>query len=330
MWKFDRELEWFEQFYPSEIDQLKNFVKNGSMPHLMFCGKKCNEKGLIAIAFAKEIAKLGGSVNLVYAGDPITKKEREEAKSFGYVSKSRIGSAAGERRTIDPFIYGRIKPLVEEGTLNNRFRILIIWDFDKLERSQDAFRRLMEDYADNCRMILIVENKSNVISPISSRCRSFYFSELSDENFEKGLEQIFPSDIEYNTSMIKDLRNISDKNFIRAVLLAQASMSRYKIINQQTARNLIRKQSNVRTIIREISRNRFGNAVQEVNRFVQHNYVEWSEFVNEFFEEMMVSSLHEKEKTILLLSMLDEEYENEDVGYYIIYFLKKLEEVCKK
>jgi replication factor C small subunit len=107
------------------------------------------------------------------------------------VSKSKIGSIAGKRITTPALIRIKIKPFIQLKVLGDvPFKILIVKDFDSLDSNQQAFRRLMEIYGTNCRMILITTRVSKIIDPILSRCQVFFISQADFPSFEELISTI--------------------------------------------------------------------------------------------------------------------------------------------
>ena len=172
---------------------LKDFTKDRNFPHLLFVGSKGIGKTTIADLFSKEFLGRFYDANskVVYANVPLTNEETKQARSEAYVSKSKIGSHAGKKITTPAFIRVKIKPFVQLKVLGDvPFKILIVKDFDSLGSNQQAFRRLMEIYGTNCRMILITTKVSKIIDPIMSRCQVFLISQIDFHSFEELISTI--------------------------------------------------------------------------------------------------------------------------------------------
>ena len=140
------------------IKNLKEIIKNRNFPHLLLVGSKGIGKTTIARLFSKEFLGrfFAANYKLIYADVPLTEEERNLAKSESYVSTSKIGSIAGKRITTPAFIKVKVKPFVQLKVLGDvPFKILIVKNFEALGSNQQGFRRLMEIYGTNCRMILI-------------------------------------------------------------------------------------------------------------------------------------------------------------------------------
>jgi len=189
---------WRIKYYPKTLDdicgrekikeRLKEIINQKNFPHLLFIGSEGIGKTTIARLFSKEF--LGSNFNanfkMTYADVPLTEDERKQARSEAYVSTSKIGSIAGKRITTPAFIAVNVKPFVEMKVLGDApFKILIVKNFEVLGANQQGFRRLMEIYGSNCRMILLTTKISGIIDPIISRCQLFLISQVNYESFKE-------------------------------------------------------------------------------------------------------------------------------------------------
>jgi replication factor C small subunit len=156
---------------------------------------------------------------------PLNDDERKKARSEAYISTSKIGSIAGRRITTPAFIQVRVKPFVQLKVLGEApFKILIVKNFEALGSNQQGFRRLMEIYGSNCRMILITTKISSIINPIISRCQIILVSRVKLENFKELIEEISKKEVlEISDECIEILYKISDGKISRAIDILQLS-----------------------------------------------------------------------------------------------------------
>ena len=165
---------WIEKYRPTNLsevvgqssvtDRLKNYVKERSMPHLLFAGPAGIGKTTSALALAREM--------------------------FGDLWKHNLHELnASDERGID-VVRGKIKefartaPLGEDG-----FKIIFLDEADALTgAAQAALRRTMERYARTCRFIMSCNFSSKIIDPIQSRCAVFRFRPIKAEDLEKYLK----------------------------------------------------------------------------------------------------------------------------------------------
>ncbi|MFX0025959.1 MAG: AAA family ATPase [Candidatus Hermodarchaeota archaeon] len=278
---------WRVKYLPNTIEQicgreelkgrLNNFIKSNNFPHLLFVGPEGIGKTTIARLFSK--AFLGDLFNpnfrIVYADIPLTSEERKQARTEAYVSTSKIGSLAGRTITTPAFLQVKIKPFIQLKVLGGApFKILIIKNFEALGSNQQGFRRLMESYGTNCRMILITTNISSVIDPIISRCQLLIISPVNYTSFKNLI-----LDIANNESLIVEnetielLYRISEGKISNAIDLLQLSSINTKSVDlNRLYDNLISSQNElIRNLLLLSFKGDFSKA-RELSRNIQANY----------------------------------------------------------
>jgi len=228
---------WRIKYHPKNLDKitgretvketLKHIIQQNNFPHLLFVGAEGIGKTTIAQLFSKEFLGKDYKTNfkLVYANVPLTDEERKQARTDAYVSTNKIGSSAGRRITTPAFIQARIKPFVQLKVLGNApFKILVVKNFEALGSNQQGFRRLMEIYGTNCRMILITTKISSIINPIVSRCQIILISRVKFKDFKELIQFITKQEsLEINDESIETLYRISDGKISQAIDLLQLS-----------------------------------------------------------------------------------------------------------
>lgn len=259
------------------INRLKDFIKQRNFPHLLFVGSAGIGKTTIANLFSKEF--LGDyyktNFKLVYADVPLSSDEMSQARSEAYISTSKIGSLAGRKITTPAFIQVRIKPFVQLKALGNvPFKILVVKNFEALGSNQQGFRRLMEIYGSNCRMILITTKISSIIDPIISRCHILLISAADFESFNKFIHIIAKKEsLEIGKKVIELLYKLSDGKISSAIdLLQLCSLSGNQIkINTLYKNSISPQQDLIRSLLLVCLKGDFPKA-REVSRTIQSNY----------------------------------------------------------
>ena len=139
---------------------------------------------------------------------------------------------AGRRITTPAFIKVKIKPFVQLKALGGApFKVLVVKNFETLGTNQQGFRRLMETYGSNCRMILITTKISGIIDPIISRCQLFLIPQAGFTSFKELMEEIAEKEsLELEEEVIEILYKISEGKISKAIdLLQLCSISGKKI-----------------------------------------------------------------------------------------------------
>lgn len=188
-------LMWTEKYRPKKLEDIAgqkeivkgidSLIKNQNMPHLLFAGPAGVGKTTAALCIAKEIL-----------GDQ-------------WAKETRIFNASDERGI--KIVRERIKLFAEKQSMTGSpFKIIILDEADEMTpEAQTALRRIIEDYAEFTRFIIICNYLSQIIEPIQSRCVVFRFRALAKEDVteylkmistkekvkfeEKALEQIYES-----------------------------------------------------------------------------------------------------------------------------------------
>lgn len=287
---------WRIKYLPKNLDQicgrkkvketLKHIIQQQNFPHMIFVGSKGIGKTLIAQLFSKEFLKNNYDANfkLVYADLPLSKEERNQVRSDAYISTSKIGSVAGRTITTPAFIQARVKPFVQLKVLGDcPFKILIVKNFEALGQNQQGFRRLMEIYGRNCRMILITTKISSIIDPIVSRCQIVLISRVKFNDFKDLIKNIATKEsLEIDDEVIEVLYRISEGKISHAIDLLHLSSISGKTIDINKLYEFSQKFHNdlIKSLLMVAFKGDFPK-VRELSRKILSNY---KYDINEFFK----------------------------------------------
>jgi replication factor C small subunit len=148
------------------IERLKHFLHDESMPHLIFAGPAGTGKTTCALAMVRELYGSKMAPNSTFL-----ELNASDARGIDVI-----------RTYIKDF--AKARPPYEIP-----FKILILDEADNMTApAQQALRRTMEKYTNNCRMILICNYSNKIIPPIQSRCVVFRFSSLSKDDIKGRVE----------------------------------------------------------------------------------------------------------------------------------------------
>ncbi len=213
---------WVEKYRPRILDdlvnqigiikRLKQFVKDKSMPHLIFAGPAGTGKTTSALAIVRELYGRKMLVNRTYL-----ELNASDARGIDVI-RTYIKDFAKARPPIDIF-----------------FKILILDEADNMTSpAQQALRRTMEKYTNNCRMILICNYSNKIIPPIQSRCVVFRFSSLNNDDIKKRVKYIAQQEnITLKPDGLNALTDVSRGDCRRAINYLQSCGTISKKIDQE-------------------------------------------------------------------------------------------------
>jgi replication factor C small subunit len=204
---------WVEKYRPTKLSEIVNqteiigsleaLIKDPTdMPHLMFSGSAGVGKTTTALCIARQI--LG-----------------ENSKDY------TLELNASDERGI-----GMVREKVKKfsryaGMAEVPFKIIILDEADEMTAdAQTALRRIIEDTAKNCRFILIANNISKIIEPIQSRCATFKFTAIPEEDMINHLESIAKKEkVKTDKKGLKAIYDYSEGDLRHAINLMQATAS---------------------------------------------------------------------------------------------------------
>ncbi len=150
------------------IKRLQQFIKDKSMPHLIFAGPAGTGKTTSALAMVRDLYGRKMAINTTFL-----ELNESDARGINVI-----------RTYIKDF--AKAKP-----PSDIPFKTLILDEADNMTApAQQALRRTMEKYTKNCRMVLICNYSNKIIPPIQSRCVVFRFSSLNKEDIKERVKFI--------------------------------------------------------------------------------------------------------------------------------------------
>jgi replication factor C subunit 2/4 len=219
---------WIEKYRPSKInkiiqqDEIKHLIasknKISNLPHLLFYGPSGTGKTTTALAICKYIFN----------------SDIEHNRNYKKIIKERVLELnASDERGIK-IVRERIKTFASQA-LNNyinipNFKIIILDEADVMTNdSQFALRRIIEQFSNITRFILICNYITKIIPPLSSRCSRFKFNTINLSCMNKIISNILVNEnVYFNNSTINEITqsifNYSNGDLRKAITILQKSV----------------------------------------------------------------------------------------------------------
>lgn len=199
---------WTEKYRPKKLSEvigqkhvtsvLKKFVKEGTIPHLLFSGPAGVGKTTCALALAHELFGKNWKQNFLELN-------------------------ASDDRGIDT-IRSKVKDFARTRPIGAGFKIILLDEADALTRdAQQALRRTMENYSETCRFILDCNYVSKIIDPIQSRCAILRFKPLEKEDVVEHLREIAKKEkLKVEKNALEAIYDVTKGDMRRAINILQA------------------------------------------------------------------------------------------------------------
>jgi replication factor C small subunit len=269
------ELFWFEKYRPRSFDEvvdleevkvrLREFVKGGNMPHLLFYGPPGTGKTTMALVLAREL--------------------------YGeYWRENTLELNASDERGIN-VIRERVKEFARTAPVGKApFKLVILDEADNMTSdAQQALRRIMEIYAQNTRFILLANYVSGIIEPIQSRVVMVRFNPLPKDAVIARLRYIAENEgVKATDDALEAIYEFAQGDMRRAINALQIAAVNKEITEEIVAKALgLVSPRLLREALHEAAKGSFGKAITQIYGFVVDGGVGELEIVKQIHREAL-------------------------------------------
>lgn len=204
-------MPWIEKYRPQTLDDLashgdikstlERFMRDGSLPHLLFHGPPGTGKTSTILACARKLY---------------------EPQQFGQMV---LELNASDDRGIDIVRTQILNFASSRGMYaTSKYKLVILDEADQMTNdAQSALRRIIEKYTENARFCLITNYLNKIIPAIQSRCTRFRFGPLSEAQILPRMDLIIKNEgVNITDDGRKAIHDLSQGDMRRVVNLLQS------------------------------------------------------------------------------------------------------------
>lgn len=268
-------LPWVEKYRPEKLDdvvgqneiveRLKQYVKNRSLPNMLFSGQAGIGKTSAAVAMAKELFGTAFNQNFLELN-------------------------ASDERGID-VVRSTIKEFARTLAFDSDFKIIFLDESDALTAdAQQALRRTMEKYTKTCRFILSCNYSSRIIEPIQSRCVIFRFRGLSAKDIGGRLDYVAKGEgIKLSEDGKKAVIYVAEGDMRKAINILQASAALDEKVGEKAVFNVASraKPEEIEQMLKLALKGNFLEARENLNKLLYEHGMSGEDVVLQLYREII-------------------------------------------
>jgi len=289
-------LPWVEKYRPLNFEQmishthiietLQNFIKNKSLPHLLFYGPPGSGKTSLIKVCAKQL--YGDQYNLM-----VLEINASEDRGIEVV-----------RSLITQFV--STKNVFSNNP--NMFKLIILDEADAMTSdAQKILRKVIEKYTKNTRFCLTCNYIKKISLALQSRCIKFRFSPLSSNLIKERIIQV--SEIEkitYNDSGLDTIIDRSKGDMRKILNILQTTSMSYDIVSSDTVNKCLGYPSikDINSIYNSLVKKSFNHSYQLLNNMIFTNGYSINDIIYELYQKLIIT-VNTKENNLNEIKILN-------------------------